>query len=221
MDIKKTAISRIAEPLSKGENVKKLLSLHIGPYINQASKAQILEDLKDIDKVGGTFLEWFGVLKGLKRPKTSLGVDITQHFFNVFNPDNVGFSDLDISKPLYFDQKYYFKVGDLEYKRIIKAYCKLTGFEGSIDEYSIFFKDIFGVDVKILFPEYDLQFLVENTNILTIDYDLVKNLTPILPATKNKFFISPHSHFSLAFDNIKGTKLDFESENSTSLYFLI
>jgi hypothetical protein len=218
-DLKNIAFSRIAEPLSKGENVKKLLELHISPYTNQVQKAGILEDLKDIDRSSGVFLEWFGILKGLPRPKTTINDQGLNQFFNVMTPDRAGFSEFDIAKPLFFGELNYFDIGDPEYKRIIKAYCKLTGFRGTMDEYSLFFKEIFGVNVQIRVPEYDLEFIIEDTNTLTIDIQMIEDLTPKLPQTKNSFFSSPYSLFSLEFNNIKGSNLDFSEEITTSFYF--
>lgn len=219
MNLKETAFSRIAEPLSKGINVKKLLELHISPYINQTKEAQVLLDLKNIDKTSSMFLEWFGVLKGLRRPKTTINNEELNDFFNVFNPDNFGFSDMDISKPMYFNQKNYFEVGDLEFKRIIKAYCELTGFKGTVDEYSYFFREIFGVDVYISVVDFDLELIVENTNQLTIDDILIYELTPIMPQTKNYFFQSPYQLFAYSFTNMTGTKMSFDENTVSSFYF--
>lgn len=213
------AISRITEPLSKGENVKKLLELHISPFTNQMEQAEIIKNLKDINLSDGVFLEWFGVLKGLVRPKTTINNQGLNQFFNVMTPDRAGFSEFDISNPLYFGELHYFNVGDLEFKRIIKAYCMLTGFRGKVDEYSLFFKEIFGVNVFIRNPDFDLEFIIENTNSLTIDHLLMQSLTPTLPQTKNKFFFSPYILFSLDFPNIRGSSLDFDEEITNSLYF--
>jgi len=220
LDLVEIANSRIAEPLSKGENIKKLLALHISPYIEESEKAKILEDLKDIDLSAGTFLEWFGVLKGISRPKTTIDSESLTQFFNVFTPDNFGFSDTDISKPLFFSQDNYFKVGDLAFKIIIKAYCQLTNFQGTVDEFSYFFKEIFGVDIQIRHSENILSLIIENTNQLTIDTVLLFDLTPSLPQTKNIFYKSPYKLFSLEFDNIEGTNLDFDEIQTSSLYFL-
>lgn len=218
MNLITLANSRIAEPLSRGENIKKLLELHISPYINQVDKAQILEDLKDIDLSSGEFLEWFGVLKGLIRPKTTIREGFNQ-FFNVFTPDRAGFSAFDISNPLYFGQINYFNIGDQAFRRIIRAYCKLTGFRGTVDEYSLFFKEVFGINTQIKCPEFDLEFIFENTRILTIDRSMIISLTPILSQTKNIFLQSPYSLFSLSFSNIQGSSLDFNEEITTSFYY--
>ena len=216
--VTKKAISRIAEPLSRGENVKKLLTLHVSPYQNQYEKALTLESLKSIDKSYSNFLEWFGVLKGIKRPKTTINNEVLNQFLNTMTPDKLGFSDTDISKPMYFNQKNYFKVGDLAFKRIIRAFCNLTGFKGRVDEYSYIFQELYGVDVQIRLED-DLEFIIENTNSVTIDDVLMFALTPTLPQTKNKFFKSPYSLFSLNFINIEGTKLDFTSDVTSSFYF--
>lgn len=219
MNLEKIALSRRSEALSEGENFKKILLQHISPYVNQVEKAKLILDLKNIDKSSDVFLEWFGVLKGIRRPKTTVNNAVLNQFFNAFTPDKVGFSDKDISKPLFFGQLNYFKVGDLEFKRIIRAYCKLTGFRGTVDEYSLFFQEIFGIDIQIRMDWYDLAFIVENTNTLTIDDVLIFDLTPTLSQTNNLFFKSPYSLFSLAFDNISGTSLDFGVEQNSSLYF--
>lgn len=219
MDLRSTAISRIAEPLSKGENIKKLLELHISPYIDQVEKAQILEDLKDIDKSAGTFLEWFGVLKGVKRPRTTINNEELNQFLNLYNGDKLGFSDKDISKPLFFNQLNYFKVGDPAFKRIIKAYCNLTGFKGTVEEYSLFFKEIFGINIQLRTLNWNLEFIVENSNTLTLDDVLMIELTPKLPQTKNTFFVSPYNLFSLEFDSIKGSNLDFDEVATSSFYY--
>lgn len=220
-NLENIAFSRIAEPLSRGENVKKLLALHVSPYSEQTKNAVILENLKNLDKSAGTFLEWFGVLKGLVRPHTTIdsNIDLTNNFLNFFNGDKLGFSKYDISKPLYFNQKNYFKVGDLYFKRIIETYCNLTNFKGTVDEYSYIFKEVFGVDVQIRVSNWNLEFILENSNTLTIDYVLIEELTPKLPQTKNTLFISPYSLFSLEFDSIKGTNLDFSDEKNSSFYF--
>ena len=213
-----TAISRIAEPLSRGENIKKLLTLHVSPYQEQYKKALILESLKSIDKSYSNFLEWFGVLKGIKRPKTTINNEVLNQFLNTMTPDKLEFSDIDISKPMYFNQKNYFKVGDLEFKRIIRAFCNLTGFKGRVDEYSYIFQELYNVDVQIRLQD-DLEFIIQNTNSVTVDDVLMFALTPELPQTKNQFFKSPYSLFSLNFTNIEGTKLDFTSDVTSSFYF--
>ena len=212
------AISRIAEPLSRGENIKKLLALHVSPWQNQHDKALILESLKNIDKSYSSFLEWFGVLKGIKRPKTTINNALLNQFLNTMTPDKLGFSNIDISRPMYFNQKNYFNVGDLEFKRIIKAFSNITGFKGKVDEYSFIFRELYGVDVAINYLD-DLEFIIENTNTVTVDDVLMFELTPELPQTKNTFFKSPYSLFSLNFTNIEGTKLDFTSGATTSFYF--
>ncbi len=213
------ANSRITEALSRGENVKKLLNLHISPYINQIEKAEILEDLKDVEKSAGTFLEWIGALKGIQRPRTTINDDITTQFFNLFKPDNFGFTDTDISKPLFFSQDNFFEVGDNLFKIIVKAYCQLTNFKGTIDEYSYFFKSIFDIDIIITHDENMLYFIIEKTNEISLDPLLIFTLTPVLPQTKNMFFNSPYKLFSLDFNNIEGTALDFDDNMSSSLYF--
>lgn len=220
MNLTKLAYDRIAEPLSKGENVKKLLDLHISPYVNQAELSKTLEDLKSIDKSGGVFLEWFGVLKGVLRPKTTLGVDLDQYFLTYDNELDFD-SNLVAPKPLYFGEKLYLSLNDDEFRTIIKAYCMLTGFKGKIEEYSYFFKEIFNINVFIFSLEYDLDFIIEDSRLLNIDYDLVKKLTPKLPATKNNFNLSPYPLFVLDFPNIDGTKLDFDETQSSSFYFPI
>lgn len=68
-EIEKLALSRIPETLSKGENFKNLLRIHISSFDNQIQKAEILRNLKSIDNATGPFLDWFGVIKGVKRPK--------------------------------------------------------------------------------------------------------------------------------------------------------
>jgi hypothetical protein len=218
-NLENIAFSRIAEPLSRGENVKKLLSLHVSPYSEQTTNAVILENLKNLDKSYGTFIDWFGVLKGVARPHTTIDSDKINNFLNLFNGDKLGFNKDDISKPLYFNQKNYFKVGDLYFKRIIETYCNLTNFKGTVDEYSYIFKEVFGVDVQIRVSNWNLEFILENSNTLTIDYILIQELTPTLPQTKNTLFISPYNLFSLEFDNIKGTNLDFNDEKNSSFYF--
>ncbi len=135
-DIEQLAYSRIAEPLSKGENVKKLLSLHISPYVNQTKKAEILEELKSLEKSSGVFLEWFGILKGVERPHTTIDNDKINQFINVFSDDKLNFGDDDyLTKPLYFNQKNYFNVSDLLFKKIIESYCILSDFKCTVDEY--------------------------------------------------------------------------------------
>lgn len=220
MNLTKIAYERIAEPLSKGENVKKLLDLHISPYVNQAELSQILEDLKSIDKSGGVFLEWFGTLKGVLRPKTTLGVDLGVHFMTYDNEVKFN-SDLVLNKPLYFGEQLYLSLSDDEFRTIIKAYCMLTGFKGRKEEYSYFFKEIFKVNVFIFSLEYDLDFIIEDSRLLNIDYDLIKELTPKLPQTKNNFNVSPYPLFVLDFPSIEGTKLDFGSTPTSSFYFPI
>ena len=177
-----------------------------------------LHDLKNIDKSSSNFLEWFGVLKGIKRPKTTINNEVLNQFLNVMTPDRLGFSDIDISKPLYFNQLNYFKVGDLEFKRIIKAFCYLTNFKGTVPEYSYIFKELFGVDVQMRLTD-TLEFIIEDTNTLTIDDILIVTLTPELEQTKNAFFKSPYSLFSLNFINIEGTKLDFTNDVTTSSFY--
>lgn len=220
MNLKKIAYDRIAEPLSKGQNVKKLLDLHILAYEKQVDLSQILLDLKSITKSKGVFLEWFGVLKGVLRPKTTLGVNIDQYFLTHDNQLDFD-SNLIAPKPLYFGEKLYLSLNDDEFKTIIKAYCMLTGFRGRIEEYSYFFKEIFNINVFIFSLEYDLDFIIEDSRLLNIDYDLVKKLTPKLPATKNNFNLSPYPLFVLDFPNIDGTKLDFGEAQGSSFYFSI
>ena len=130
-------------------------------------------------------------------------------------------SNLIAPKPLYFGEKLYLSLNDDEFKTIIKAYCMLTGFRGRIEEYSYFFKEIFNINVFIFSLEYDLDFIIEDSRLLNIDYDLVKKLTPKLPATKNNFNLSPYPLFVLDFPNIDGTKLDFGEAQSSSFYFPI
>lgn len=220
MDLVAIANSRIAEPLSKGVLIKKLLALHISPYTYQMENNEILENLKNIDKTSGSFLEWFGVLKGIQRPKRTVTLDKETHFFNAFTFDNVGFSDNDISKPLYFNQENYYEIGDPEFRLIIKSYCFLTNFKGTIDEYSYFFNEIFNIVVQIRLINHSLVFIIENSNQVTLDKALLFGLTPTLPQTDNNFKQSPYSLFSLQFDNIKGTDLNFDEDINSSLYFL-
>ncbi len=78
---------------------------------------------------------------------------------------------------------------------------------------------MFGVDVQIRVNDYDLEFIIENSLLVLIDDILIKELTPTLPQTQNTFFISPYNLFSLEFDNIKGTNLDFSDEPNSSFYF--
>lgn len=217
--IEKTAFSRIPESLSKGKNFQNLLNIHVSSFDNQIQKAEILRNLKSIDNATGPFLDWFGVLKGIKRPKTTINNEELNQFFNVFIPDKVGFSEKDLSKPLFFGQLNYFKVGDLEFKRIIKAYCELTGFRGSIEEYSYLFKEVFGVNVYIKYLEFDLYFIIENYDYVNVDDVLIFDLTPKIPETNNKFFKSPYSLFSCEFDNIEGTELSFDGSKKSSFYF--
>jgi len=217
-DIEKLALTRIPETLSRGENFKKLLKLHISSFDNQIQKAEILRNLKNIDTSSDVFLDWFGVLKGVKRPKTTINNESLNQFFNPFE-DKYIFNEKETTKPFYFGQLNYFKVGDNEFKRIIRAYCELTGFRGSIDEFSYLFKEVFGVNVYIQFFDYDLYFIIENYDLLDIDDILIRDLTPELPETINKFFKSPYSLFSFEFDNIKGTKLDFDDKITSSFYF--
>lgn len=217
-EIEKLAITRIPETLSKGENFKNLLRIHVSSFDDQIQKAEILRNLKSIDNASDVFLDWFGVLKGIKRPKTTINNEELNQFFNPFE-DKYIFSEKETTKPFYFGQLNYFKVGDNEFKRIIKAYCELTGFRGSIDEFSYLFKEVFGVDVYIQLFEYDLYFIIENYDVLDVDDILIKDLTPELPETVNKFLKSPYSLFSCEFDNIKGTKLDFDDEITWSFYF--
>lgn len=220
MNLTKIAYDRIAEPLSKGENIKKLLDLHISPYVNQVELSKTLEDLKSIDKTGGVFLEWFGVLKGILRPKTTLGIDLDQYFLTHDNTLDFD-SNLLAPKPLYFGEKLYLSLNDQEFKTIIKAYCMLTGFRGRIEEYSYFFKEIFKIDIFIFSISNDLEFIIEDSRLLNIDFDLLQRLIPNLPATKNNFYISPYPLFVLDFPNIDGTKLDFGEAQSSSFYFSI
>jgi len=220
IDLIELSNSRLAETLSKGENIKKLLALKVSPFQEEIEKAKILENLKDIDYSSDVFLEWFGVLKGITRPKTTIDNNGLTQFFNCFTPDEVGFSNKDLSNPLFFSQDNYFKIGDEAFKMIIKAYCELTNFTGTVDEYSYLFKEIFGLNIQLRYLENELSFIIENTNELKIDSVLLFNLTPALSQTKNKFYKSPYKLYSLEFDNIAGTNLDFEDEKSSSLYFL-
>lgn len=217
-DIEKIALSRIPEVLSKGENFKNLLRLHISAFDTQIQNSETLRNLKSIDNATGPFLDWFGVIKGIKRPKTTINNEELNQFFNPFI-DKYIFSEKETTKPYYFGQLNYFKVGDNEYKRIIRAYCELTGFKGTIDEFSYLFKEVFGVDIIIKYINYNLSFIIENYNSLDIDDILIKDLTPTLPETNNKFYISPYTLFSFQFDNIKGTKLDFDGNITSSFYF--
>jgi len=218
MNIIDIAISRISEPLSRGENIKKLLKLHVGMYESQVEKSNILLNLKNIDNSYSTFLDWFGVLKGIKRPKKTIDMTFFDQFLNTMTPDKFGFSNIDISQPMYFNQENYFNIGDLEFKRIIKAFCHLTGFSGTVEEYSFLYKELFGIDIAINYLD-NLEFIIENKRTITADKILLFELTPELPQTKNKFFQSPYSLFSLNFTNIEGTKLDFTSDVTSSFYF--
>lgn len=64
-----------------------------------------------------------------------------------------------------------------------------------------------------------LYFIIEKTNEISLDPLLIFTLTPVLPQTKNMFFNSPYKLFSLDFNNIEGTALDFDDNMSSSLYF--
>jgi len=220
-DIIKTAYDRIPEPLSRGENVKKLLELHVSAYSDQVKAAADIEGNKDLDLAGADLLEWFGVLKGLRRPKESVDKTFYDQFFNMFTPDRMGFSDLDLSKPMYFNQQNYFTVGDDAFKVIIETFCKLTGFRGTVGEYELFFREIFGVGVQIRQSGYDLVFIMYETEGVSILNADMASVTPVLPQTKNTFYNSPKTLFSLGFSNIGGTDLDFGSEITSSLYFPI
>ena len=219
MDLKNIAFSRLAEPLSEGKNIKDFLELHISPYVNKVKYAEILNNIKSVDNAEDIFLDWLGVIKGVQRPKTTINNDDMTPFFNVLTPDNFGFSNTDLSKPLYFGQSEFFVMGDMAYRGILSAYCKLTGFRGTVTEYSLFFKDIFGVNVQIRSSDYNLDFIIEDSRLLNIDVELGKKLVPSLPQTKNNFFQSPYLLFSLEFNNIGGTNLDFDSNVNSSLYF--
>lgn len=221
MDLKALAHERQSEKFSKGENIKKLLELHILPYMNQEDKNILLENLKNIDKTEDVFLDWFGVLKGVKRPHTTINNEELNQFFNVINQDKVGFSSKDLSKPLYFGQKNYFRTGDPVYRNILKAYCKLTNFTGSIEDFEIFFKDVFDLGVIVTNQKTHLELIVEHTNDINLDDIMMFDLTPELPQTQNKFYISPYLQMSLEFENIKGTNLNFEGLPKTSLYFTL
>ncbi len=219
MDLEKIASTRQSEKLSKGENIKKLLSLHLSPYTNQEEKNILLKNLKDINSTSDVFLDWFGALKGVQRPHTTINNEQLNQFFDVFGGGKVGFTNKDLSKPLYFGQKNYFKVGDAVYRNILKAYCKLTNFTGSIEEFEIFFNDVFDLNVRVSNQEDHLQLIVEGTANINLDDIMLLQLTPELPETKNNFFQSPYTRFSLKFDSIKGTNLNFEGLQKTSLYF--
>jgi len=217
-DLENLALSRISEPLSKGKNIKKLLKIHVHPYKEQITQANIIENLKNIDNASSLYLEWFGILKGVLRPKTTINNEELNQFFNVYDT-KLSFSEDDITKPLYFNQLNYFKVGDTEFKRIIKAFCNLTNFVGTIDEYSYFFKEIFKIDIVIKLIDGNLHFYIEDYNSLFVDDILIKELTPELSQTKNIFYKSPYTLFSLDFSSIRGTNLDFGGSKTSSLYF--
>lgn len=221
MDLKQISHSRQSEKLSKGKNIKSLLELHLLPYLNQEEKNKILANLKNIDEADDLFLDWFGVIKGVKRPHTTINNELLNQFFNVFEADKVGFTSKDLSKPLYFGQKNYFRTGDPVYRNILKAYCKLTNFSGSVEEYETFFKDVFDLGVIITNQKTHLELIIENTHDINLDDIMILDLTPELPQTENKFFISPYLQMSCEFENIKGTNLNFEGFPKTSLYFTL
>jgi len=219
MDLENIAFSRIPEPLSRGENVKKLLGLHIMAYTNQVENSELLDALKNLEYASGDFLDWLGILKGISRPKVTIQDASLDAFFNVFTPDPLGFSEYDLSNPLYFGQADFFEFSDVEYRLILKAYSNAYGFTGTIDEYSTFFKDVFGVDVFILRIGYDMDFIVDNAVDLKIDVNLWTKLVPVLSQTKNNFYQSPHSLFSLEFNNIDGSELAFDDIAGATFYF--
>lgn len=215
-DLKSQAISRISEKLSKGENFRKLLELHISPYENQEEINEFLLNLKDIDKANEIQLDWIGIIKGIKRPFTVVNKDELNQFFSFYDDESsrLKFNEFDSVKPLYFGEENYYRADNETYRKILKAACVLTNFTGSLDEYEYFFKEVFGLNVYLQKADTYIDIIVENAQ--NTDDVMIADLTPSLPKTATKLNKSLYSQFVLDFENIEGSNI-FEEE--VSLYF--
>jgi hypothetical protein len=213
------AYSRIQEPLSRGEDFKKLLKLHISPYLAQKEYVEKLENLKSVEYCEGAFLEWLGAIKGVKRPFTVVGSTSMQDFyawsFDGEIPQNQALLTFvgTQSEPFFFDNKIkYYKVSDVKYKQIVRAYCMLTNFAGTVEEYELFYETIFNLEVKVRYrrEDYNLEFTVTESKSKFVDRVHIRELTPTLPQVKNYFLESPYSQISYAFNNMDGIGWNFD-----------
>ena len=223
------AESRIQEPLSDGINFKKLLKLHVSPFDTSKPTVEILKNLKDLNAVEGVFLDWIGILKGARRAYTAFGSESMNDFYK-WNFDTLqATTDGELtfystqSKPLFFGDLRYYKVSDSQFRKIVKAYCMLTNFTGTIEQYELFFKEVFNLKVNIRLRENDfnLEFTIMDFGNNKTDFLQIEDLTPTLPQTKNYFLQSKDTQISFGFANIDGIGWNFNNVKKHSFTFKI
>ena len=211
------ALIRLQEPLSKGDNIQKLLLLHVKAYSWQTKESINISFLKDLNQKG-IFLEWIGMLKGLKRPLHTVAVNPSNHFQANFKNEEGRVFPIAVKK-LYFTQEQTLQMQDENFRRLIKAHALHTNFQGTVEEFEFYCKTLFNVDIRVLKAnDFNLFFLVANTDSLNIDFSEMKRLLPKRTQTEQSFLISQKVGFEVSFLEEKKV-LSFGSTKRATLYF--